>query len=552
MTSPNEGTEAQLVSGPSNGPQAKKLEQHLARSTVAELSALLTTSVIELLEKIDATATTVSVLSYLIVKINGRSGALRNRAIRDLLISKLTREEAAEICQIFDVPSYMPERALDGVDLGSPQGLSVLQRWYGVTGDDDEPGQHDLTGSHRATATHRLDPHQLKAYRDIRCAVSTQSSSVLVHMPYGSGKLRTVATAVLDMYRSASDEKSIVWLAPGPSLCEEAFNELKQLWRQIGTRDVTIYKIYGTNPPRDMQNLGGAILVVDMLALSPEDDALRSLGSVTSVAVFADAESLAHPVGSQIADKMSEGGTFSTVGILATPGASIMPESKELLSMRFSDNCITVGDGGKIQSIRDSGGFAEVDASALQVTSSSALPPPQNGLSILGCCESLELDPLLVDEMGEDAERNFNLLNALLDEAKRGKRVVFYATTSRNAKLFAGLLMILGIKSRYVTADHSPETRTLEIQKFIAREGRVLCVHGFLLSGTVVPDVSTCIVASPGRSRISLLSAIGRLVQDRDRNHERLRVIVASDTQVDCGWVAHLSSWSELGAQESV
>ena len=522
-----------------------RLVTHLARNDTSALTTLLGPSTVELLSNLGADVTTPTSLAYFIVSVHGERGAFRKRDIRNLLLSNLEPLEATELCDLLQFPGISPLRTLSGIDFdGAPRNLELLERWYGIVNDDVEEPFQASEGSHKAVASHKLHAHQLNAFRELRRAIAQPSRSTLVHMPFGAGKLRLVATAALDLYRSDADDRSVVWLAPGAAMCEEAFLELQAVWRQIGSRDTTIFRVYGDHPARDLDQLGGAIAVIDILRLSKDDSTLEKLGAVTSVAVFADAESLIHPVGAKIVERMSAGGSFSVVGILATSGTAIPVEpTRSALKAAFSDACITVEAENELQSLREAGDFTDVEATVVYLTSPTAA-------SISVPChvnnESLEFDHIYASELGNNVERNACLLEILKKESEAKGRIVFYATTAENARLFAGLLPVQGVKARSITAEETPAARTLALQKFVAREEKVLCVHGFLLSGSSVPDISACVMATPCKSRATFLSMIGRLVQDREPHLPTLRLIVAADTQAEVGWVGSLSTWSTL------
>ncbi|CAB3976215.1 hypothetical protein BCO9919_07579 [Burkholderia cenocepacia] len=248
---------------------------------------------------------------------------------------------------------------------------------------------------------------------------------------------------------------------------------------------------------------------------------------------------------------MSEGGTFSVVGILATSGAVIPAgPARSALTAAFSNACITVAADDELQSLRERGDFVDIDATVVPLVSPSATSTRTSGPSNLTSNDSLDFDHNHVSELGNNVERNERLLAILKKESTGKGRVIFYATTAENARLFAGLLPVLGVKARSVTAEQPLAERTLALQKFVAREERVLCVHGLLLSGSSVPDISVCVMALPSKSRAAFLATIGRLVQARDANLPPLRLIVAADSQVDAGWVVSLStSWSTLDRQ---
>lgn len=534
----------------SSGRATALLVAHLSRHEASALAELLGPSTMELLsKKLIPSATSPKGLAYFLVRVHGDHEVLRRPDIRALLLSKLSQDEAAELCELLQFEAISPHQTLAGINFNTPRNLELLGTWYGVESEELQVPIQLPEGSQKAVATHKLRAHQLRAFRELRRAIASPSTT-LIHMPFGAGKLRLVATAALDFFRSVDDDKSVVWLAPGPAMCEEAFVELRDVWRQLGSRDITLLQLYGSYPARDLDRLGGAIVVIDILRISKDDPALQKLGASTAVAILADAQDLVHPAGAAIVQKMSAGGAFPLVGVLATSGAAIPEGSgRDDLKKAFS-GCITVAEEeGALQSLCDVSDFTHIAGSVVDLTGTQSSAATGASLPQASNDSSLDFDPTYVSQLDNNVQRNESLLALLQKESQQSGRIVFYATTAASARLFAGLLHILGIPSASVTADESPAARTLAIQRFVARgESGVLCVHGFLLAGSSIPNIASCVMASPIRSKASFLSTIGRLVQARDANLPALRLIVAADSQADTALVESLGTWSTLGS----
>jgi len=544
-------TEAPQTLESSTGRAMALLVEHLSRHEAKVLESLLGPSIIELLsKKLDPVGNNPKGLAYFLVKIHGDHEVLRRPDIRALLLSKLKQEEATELCELLQKPAISPHQTLAGINFDTARNLELLGRWYGVDSDDFQVSIQHPEGSQKAIASHKLRAHQLSAFRELRRAIDSPSTT-LVHMPFGAGKLRLVATAVLDFFRSVDDDRSVVWFAPGAAMCEEAFLELRDVWKQLGSRDITIFQLYGSYPPRDLDRLGGTIAVIDILRISKDDLALQKLGANTSVAILADAQDLVHPVGACIVQKMSEGGQFPLVGILPSSGAAIpLGAGRDDLKRAFS-RCITVASGEEdLLSLGNIGDFKHIAGSVVHLTdvqsSAEAALHASDDLS-------LEFEQAYVSELDNNVLRNENLLALLQKESQENGRIVFYATTPASARLFAGLLPVLGIPAVSITAEESPAARTIAIQRFVSREERgVLCIHGFLLPGSSIPDLNLCVMASPIRSKASFLSTIGRVVQARDEKFTTLRLLVAADSQTDTTVVESLGTWTTLGSWPTV
>lgn len=540
-------------SNPSNVAKTTRLIAHLARNDTASLSILLGSSVMALLEKLGADVTSQTALAYFVVSLHEERGALRRQDVRQLLLSKLENSEAAELCNALQLPVITPLRTLNAIDFdAAPSYLEHLYRWYGVESAEIAGAAELSEGSQNTVASHKLHVHQLNGFRKLRRAIGCPPVSVLVHMPFGAGKLRLVATAALDLYRSEADDKSIVWFAPGAAMCDEAFMELQKVWRQLGSRDATILQLYGNHPMRDLDQLQGAIAIIDIHQVNSDDPALVSLGAVTSVAVFGDAENRIHPFGEAIVEKMSAGGSFSVVGILSTPADAIATDSTQTeLAQAFPHLYIAMRHDDDLRSLRRSGDLTDIVGTVVDLADPLHPNCAEKSGAEVHNDSSLDFGQAYVDKLSENVLRNERLLSILEQESKGQGRVIFFATTAEQARLFAGLLPVHGVKARAVTSDESQAKRSLIVQKFVAQDEKVLCLHGFLLVGSSIPDISVCLIAAPSKSRSAMISTIGRLVQARDLNLAPLKLIVTADSQADISWVGALSTWSTLNPKDA-
>ncbi|HFI2159474.1 TPA: DEAD/DEAH box helicase [Pseudomonas aeruginosa] len=519
---------------------AGKLVEHLARCETGSLVALLGDATAALLKKVGNDAYNKDGLAYLIVSMYGAENALRNKTIRSLLFSNLKGDEGRALCEILGFPTSAVLMTLNGVDFESNTlNLSSLMSWYDVAFDASELTARDVEVSRKAVAKHRLRSHQLTAFRKIRRFIASPDTSVLVHMPFGSGKLRLVATAVLDLYRSEPDGRSIVWLGVGEALCEEAFIELREVWEQIGSRDVTIYRVYGCRPVPDLGNLENCIIVADITKLDDERVELERLGKNTRVVILGDAEHVAHPAGIKIIEGLSKEGTFSLVGMSAVPASALIPiPHQTAFRARFTGSCISVDDEDPVKLLREAGYVGQILSDIRHV---------KCGVEKFEDDNALEFSAEYLNLLSKDVERNQCLLDLILAESQTSGRVIFFATTAEHARLFAGLLFLRGVKAMSVTSEGSPEDRSRTISQFNIRDAKVLCVHGVFISGDSIPGVSVAVIAMPTLSSAVFLGLVGRLASARNLDSKHLRVVVVSDSAPEqMLLVETLGAWNKL------
>ncbi|WP_116799879.1 DEAD/DEAH box helicase [Pseudomonas syringae] len=530
---------------------SKKLIDHLARCHFDALKPILGDATITLLQKVGNATLNPESLAFLVVSVLGEEGALRSAEVRELLFSKLEVEEGRALCELLQLPTSAALLTLSGTNFDvNPSNLEILTRWFNVTYEATDLASHATEGSRKTIASHKLRSHQLTAFRKLRSVISTPSANALIHMPYGAGKLRLVATAVLDLYRSEPEGQVIVWLTPGQALCEEAFSEVRTVWEQLGSHDITIYRAYGNRKIPDLGSLKNCIIIADIAKIDCIANAeggeaeLIKLGEKSRVLVLGDAAHAGHLAGIKILEMMEKTPTFSLVGISASPGVTIMKDSSSgELNIRFSKAYITIDDDDPIRLLRDAGDVSEVEIEVFPVTWDSTLTIDE---------DALEFSVERLDLISKNVERNHALLELLLNEASKTKGdIVFYTVTADHARLFAGLLAFRGTQAASVTSDSSPEERDREIKRFNARTAKILCVHGFLISGDSVPKMSVAVVACPTLSESVYHGMIGRLANLRKVGESQLKIVVVADS-IPRRAYAHevLESWNKLDLSE--
>lgn len=522
-----------------------RLVQYLARCDFESLTPLLGDATITLLKRVGTEAVNPEGLAFLVVSVLGEEGALRNKTVRQLLFSKLNIEEGRQLCELLQLPTSAAAMTLNSINFDvNPSYLEKLTLWFAVPYDATDITSRETEGSRKAVASHKLKTHQLTAFRKLRLVISKPSASALIHMPFGAGKLRLVATAVLDLYRSEPDGQVIVWLTPGEALCDEAFSELRSVWEHLGSRDITIYRFYGNRKIPDLGSLENCIIVADIAKIHRAAADLSKLGIKTRVVILGDASHVAHPAGAKILNEISKNSSFSLIGMSASSGSTISadPASGEL-NTRFSDSYITMECDEPLELLREAGDIGRLIVEVHPTTWGTALSDEE---------DSLEFDEKKIEAFSKDVERNHALLELLLKESSNTQgNIVFYATTADHARLFAGLLALRGIPAMSVTGDTSPGVRHRVIQKFHAQHGKILCAHGFFISGSSIPRMSVAIIASPTLSESVFHGMIGRLTgfQDAEENHLKI-IVVADSIPKRANPHGALESWSKLDFTE--
>ena len=515
-----------------------KLVEHLARCDANALIAQLGDRTLDLLKKVGEDAVVPKGLAELTVHVFGEDGVLKNAALRQLLFDTLHPEEGQHLCRVLELPDFAPETTLKGVEFDNDEGNARLLRGYFNVPMDEEPSLLDATQN--AVAAHQLRTHQADAYRKLRRLIGDPSASALVHMPFGAGKLRAVATAVLDLYRAEPDGRIVVWFAAGEALCEEVFAELNKVWLQLGSRNVTAYRLYGSHPMPDLANIKNGLVVADIGRGRRSVQGWADLARRTRVVVLGDAESLRHGEVSDLLDTMYRGGSFSLIGISASPAEAIRRLSAMTpISTRFAGNSISIDDDDPIALLRSAGDIDEVTTRIETIS----------GLILTDLARSgPEIDPAALIALSHDVNRNHAIIEFVLKQTKIVSRsIVVYCASAEQARLFAGLFLLRGTRATAISGEMSASQKHIAIQRYVARSDKILCVHECFVTGQEFPYTSLAVIAVPIVASSILNEIVGRLASGRNKPTEPLQVVLLNDAVPDYLALAEgIGNWDDL------
>lgn len=500
---------------------APKIIDILARVPLDRLKELAGKSSVELLAQLKPPAVSQPGLAEFLVHTSGEAAALMDAAIRDAVIDRLTVPEAVEICQVLRLPTADPIATLLGA-VTNPAKLEKFLSYFSLslaTSFISVP----VSASLQATPKDLLRPHQTAGYRKLRQSLSVCNAKILVHMPYGAGKLRMVAVTAADLFRAEADGRTILWFASGAQLCEEAFQELVAAWEGIGTRPVTVTRAFGQEALPDLSNITDGMFVFDVeqfvAGIAPEDLELLSLTKRTSVVVLHDASMLDVPSFGAIFNAMDKVGDLRVVGICPTDSDGLRAIGRSSFFEIFGTN-VRIDSSSPIQALCEAN---EVDAVELELLRpQSAYDVPQVG--------DFDVSTTEHHRLAQDMSRNAELIERIVTEVLTNGNVVFFASTAEQAKIFAGILSFYGSTAITVTSEMPPDARLQQIRRFQQQdEAQILCVHDILIFGRDVPKITAVVMSAPIVSVTKLSETFGRLASGRPGASGTLKVIVVDD-----------------------
>lgn len=509
----------------------QKLKDHLVRQGIEFLRPHLGQDLFDLLKGLGSEVTTAAVMADILIATRGAGTILRTKTIRAALIQRLNDDEVSSLSSVLGIQGSVPRVTLQNFPFDRQASASTLFEWYGIAFDSQLLSET----SSKVHSSAKFEKYQQLAYRELRTRLQDVAHRTLLHMPYGSGKLRVVVTAVLDMFRVAPDDGLIVWVAPDRCLCEEAVAEIELLWASQGTRDVTVYRLFEDSSRFRLRALKGAIAVIDIHSFlaqiakeanekgekPDEKEQVRLLEAPVVTLIFADAEHICVPEVMQFVQATEDGGvSMRVIGMSAAPGVVDNTHPRFARVSASYGEVIQIAEPDPSEALRLSGIVDPVEIHFLNSPVGE----------ILGTDNEVALSEAELEKLASDLGRNTQLLLKISEIAQSEERVIFYATTANQAKTFSQLLSLRGTLSLSVTGEMASGLRTSEISKFSeAKLQQVLCVHGALISAREVDGVNAVIIALPTMSEALLHQMIGRLATGRGSPARPLKIFAVAD-----------------------
>ncbi|TBY46628.1 DEAD/DEAH box helicase family protein [Rhizobium leguminosarum] len=523
-----------------------RLKLHLSKLKYEVLKPLVGDDLVGLLTHVGDAALDPKVLAEIIIASRGAEGILKDATTRDLLITNLENDDVTNLCEVLGTASDVPRMTIGHVDFAKPAAASTLFQWYGVAYAEDN-GQREPSRS--VPSVEKLRLYQENAYQKLRRSLEVRSTNVLVHMPFGAGKLRTVVTAVLEALRSEGDGSCVLWLASGACLCEEALADIEAVWQYLGLRDMTSYLYFGGRRIEPLDTIQNAFVVADIRSLhealktwSKPDAGVSAFGKKLRSVVLADAEQLNLPEVQDILQRVGQGHQFNIVGITASPRMAIEASlAADVIQRTFADNIIEVEEDTPLAALRHKGEVDPIDVYSL----------PSPAIDLEGSDDPIALPDKAANGLALHLERNKFLLAELIRMTAIEDRIVFYATTAQQARLFASLLTLQGRASSAITGALPLERRVSEMTRFNNDLNKqILCVHGALVSASLVDRVTAMVVALPSPSSALIHEMVGRLAFRRRNPENPLKVYFVRDPVPGfLRLVDSLDAWDRLNSR---
>jgi superfamily II DNA or RNA helicase len=490
------------------------LQALLRAAKPAVLRKLIGSSIVEVLEGLNPELLTGDRLGNFAATLIEPSEALRTPDTRDQIIGLLPLPKARELAARFNVEDgkdlYAKLRQAASTDAALP----TLFSFFGVVRDERAPTDTPpSTGS--VSPAYGLFDHQRVAAAKVVRALSEPPRKVVLHMPTGSGKTRTAMHIVAE-HLNQNQPTIVCWLSQSAELLEQSAAEFELAWYHLGNRPVDLLRFWGHRNPDVKAAKDGLIVggLGKMYAFDNRDPAaMLCLADRASLTVIDEAHQAIAPTYAAILTALhTKRSTNALLGLTATPGRtwSDIAEDKKL-SDYFDNRKVTLeieGFDDPVTFLIEAGYLARPTFRTLNSEAGLALSESD----VRELADSIDVPDRILERLGEDAQRNLKIINAVKDLATRHRRMIVFAPSVANARLLAALLSAQGLDASVVTGHTNTAERERMIRSFKSSANRpmVMVNFGVLTTGFDAPATSAAVIARPTRSLVLYSQMVGR------------------------------------------
>jgi len=351
-----------------------------------------------------------------------------------------------------------------------------------------------------------------------------KEGKVIVHMPTGAGKTRTMLESACDYMRSINTSNYVVvWLAHSEELCEQAVSSFNEIWSILGDEDANIIRMWGGQNADNIDISGPTFIVTSFQTasnmLSTNTDIrfenFLKIRNNCKLLIVDEAHQSTAPTYKNVINLFSKHET-KVVGLTATPGRHHVGQAEDetrILADFYNNNKINIvnDDDDEIDNPIDFLTKKGVLAKATKFTISSPSEIILNDREINQMERYLDIPASVLKKLGEDSNRtNLIVAHAVKLNLDLNFPTIIFAPSKDSAITVAILIKLRGVDAVAITADTPTQQRRQSIKDF--KEGRlpILVNFGVLTTGFDAPNIKAVIIARPTTSVVLYSQMIGR------------------------------------------
>ena len=472
-----------------------------------------------------------SIERRLLKAVNGEAKTLLEvltPATRQAVGSAFTPEDLARLALAVHGPTLL-SRLRDALEL---QGLAPPKRWGGEPArtfvlDIGFPVEFaSSVGGRRDAEMSVSGPISLPPLHDYQEDILESVGALLakgsgrrravISLPTGGGKTRVAAEAVVQLVLRGNGRRTALWIAQTDELCEQAVQCFRQLWVNVGEpgEDLRVVRLWGGQKNPSAPDGDEATVVIASIQTLNSRSGHSELAWVAQSgiviidechhAITSSYTDLLRWLDVQVGSERAREQETPVLGLSATPWRGYDEYESERLAARF-DRCWFPADQEGLHSkLSKMGVLAERSYQALRYERPITLTPrEQQHVDTFG-----ELPDSVVDRMGEDADRNNLIVEAVLNSSANS--ILLFANSVAHAQYLAARLHLAGCPAASVSGQTDRLARQHFTRRFRTGDLRVICNHSVLTTGFDAPRADLILISRPVFSPVLYMQMVGR------------------------------------------
>ena len=470
----------------------------------------------------------------LILKTIHPAKILRDRKMRNTLLESLNRNHATVLAKDLGIPSRIsPYAYITKLKFRkNSDNERKLFEFFEVKWEEYR-STTTVFDIDAAVAARPLFDHQITAIAELKRQLD--KSRVLLHMPTGSGKTRTVMRVVADIFLNNRDAL-VIWLAYSEELCEQAIEEFKEAWKYAGNSEIPIYRFFGSHNTGLLEFSKRGLIVAGLSKMynAAKNDVLflSTLADRVLLVIIDEAHQAIAETYRFILEELVEKHNRKLLGLSATPGRTWSDRKEDMeLSHFFQQTKVTLDVGmHPIEFLIKEEFIARVNMDPI---SHDGRLTDEDKDKIE---KSFDIPESVLNKLAKDTRRNIRIISKLEELISRGhKRLIVFAASINHARDISTILSARGHRSFYVDANTPRTIRDRKIAEYKENTEKpmIICNFGVLTAGFDAPRTTAVLIARPTKSLVLYSQMVGRAIRGpRVGGSKECTVITVTDTSL--------------------
>ncbi len=532
-----------------------KLPNLISRADVQALQELLSRETVDLIAKLENQAFNTTKLQQVLQDMYSQSNLITNKKTKNTLFDLLKETEVKEILNLFnqnignDIYDQLKKIKI------TASNKERLYNYFEIT--DAEDINIKPPSTETVMVKYSLFDHQVKAsIETIKLLQNQDKHRAVLHMPTGSGKTRTAMHIIAD-YLCRETKTTIIWLAYSEELCEQAVEEFIKSWQYLGNRKTNIYRFWGGNNIKDIENIKDGFIVAGLPKMvgkaKKSIEFIQNLSKNTSLVVIDEAHQAVAQTYSVVLDLLvpEHKDKPHLLGLTATPGRTWldMDEDEKLSNFFFKQKYSLSIDGfdSPIDYLVAEKYLAKSEFGPLYYDFGDNLTEQD----IKKIKNSIDIPQDILDKIAQDTQRNMLIVQKIIELSKQAKRIIVFASTVEHSKLLSSVLRYKGVNAKSVTGNtpHQDRNNTIDEFKKDNTESMVICNYAVLTTGFDAPKTSVAVIARPTKSLVLYSQMVGRAIRGvKAGGNKKAKIVTVVDKNLGSfGNIAEtFNNWNDV------